>query len=108
MKIHKIILGYWLEILIGAFIFFSFDSIGLNFLYLLLIILISSEIRTNYLRALMRTYQIANEAKLMGIANKLNVTKEELEEIGNNVEAQLTKEQMEALEEDFKIVGLKF
>lgn len=107
MKTHKIIIGYWLELLVGAFIFFLINSIALDFFYVLLIMLISSEKRMNYLRALMRTYQIANDGKLLSLTKKLGITKEELESFGDELESQLTAEQMKALEEDFKIVGIK-
>lgn len=43
----------------------------------------------------------------MGIIKKLNITKEELQEIGDEVENNLTEEQRKSLYQDMDDLGLK-
>lgn len=54
-----------------------------------------------------RVFQVMNECKLVGIIKKLNITKEELQEIGDEVENNLTEEQRISLYKDMDALGLE-
>lgn len=92
------IFAAWVEILIGAFLLYQ----GAYTLLALFVYLVLANIRLHQtidrLRAILRTFQVANEAKLMAIAGKLGVLPEDavrqLED--------LTAEQRESLEKDFR------
>jgi len=106
-KIIKTLLGYWFEILAGGVILLFIEDTRWFLFYLLIILLLTSEIRTDYLRKLIKVFQVTNEGKLMGIIKKLNITNEELQEIGDEVENNLTEEQRESLYQDMDDLGLK-
>lgn len=106
-KIIKTLLGYWFEILAGGAILIFADDIRWYLFYLLIILLLTSERLTDYLRKLIRVFQVTNEGKLMGIMKKLKVTKEELQEIGDEMENNLTGEQRKSLYQDMDDLGLK-
>ena len=102
-KIIKTLVGYWLDILAGGAILIFADDIRWFLFYLLIEFLLASD----YLRKLIRVYQVTNECKLMGIIKKLKVTKEELQEIGDETENSLTEEQRKSLFQDMDDLGLK-
>ncbi len=106
-KILKTLLGYWFEILGGGAILLFVQDIRWFMFYLLIILLITSEARMDYLRKLIRVFQVTNEGKLMSIIKKLNITQEELQELGNEFENNLTEEQRESLYKDMDDLGLK-
>ncbi len=106
-KIFKTLLGYWFEILAGGAILLFVEDIRWFLFYLLIILLLTSERRTDYLRKLIRVFQVTNEGKLMGIIKKLNITTEELQEIGDEEENRLTEEQRKSLYQDMDDLGLK-
>lgn len=106
-NIMKILLGYWFEILAGGAILVFIDDIKWFLFYLLIILLLTAEARTDYLRKLIRVFQVMNEGKLLGIIKKLDISAEELEEIGDNVENNLTEEQRKSLYKDMEDLGLK-
>lgn len=106
-KMIKTLVGYWLEIVAGGAILVFANDIRWFLFYLLIILLLTSEKRTDYLRKLIRVYQVTNEGKLMGIIKKLKVTKEELQEIGDETENSLTEEQRKSLYQDMDDLGLK-
>lgn len=107
MKIIKILIGYWLEILVGSIILFAVNDTRWFLLYFLIIFLISSELRTDYIRKLVRVYQVFNEGKFIGIIRKLGITDEELQELGDEIENNLTDEQRKSLYKDMDDLGLK-
>lgn len=92
--------GYSIKIILGAIILFSVENIRWFLLYFLVIYLISSEKRTNYLRKLIQVYQFSNEIKIAAISKKLKVTEKDIETANKN--AGLTKEQIELLNKDFE------
>ncbi|MBI3335266.1 MAG: hypothetical protein HY001_02100 [Candidatus Portnoybacteria bacterium] len=59
------------------------------------------------MRKLVKVFQVTNEGKLMGIMKKLKVTKEELQEIGDEMENNLTEEQRKSLYQNMDDLGLK-
>lgn len=106
-KILKTLLGYWFEILAGGAILLFVQDIKWFLFYLLIILLVTSEARTDYLRKLIRVFQVTNEGKLMSIIKKLDITQEELQELGNEFENNLTEQQRESLYKDMEDLGLK-
>ena len=107
MKIIKILLGYWLEILVGGLILIFVPDIRWFLFYLLVILLLSSALLIDSLRKIIRIYQVANEGKLMGIIKKLNITPEELQKLGDEYESTLTDKQKKSLYRDAHDLGLK-
>lgn len=107
MKIVKILLGYWVEILMGIIILLATDDIRWFLFYFLIIFLVSSELRIDYIRKLVRVYQVMNEGKLISIIRKLGITNEELQKLGDETENNLTEEQRKSLYEDMDSLGLK-
>ena len=65
------------------------------------------DMATDYLRKLIRVFQVTNEGKLRGIIRKLNISDEELQELGDEVENSLTDEQRKSLYKDMDDLGLK-
>jgi hypothetical protein len=107
MKIIKILLGYWLEILVGGLILIFVPDIRWFLFYLLVILLLSSALLIDSLRKIIRIYQVANEGKLMSIIKKLNITPEELQKLGDEYESTLTDKQKKSLYRDAHDLGLK-
>ena len=106
-KILRILLGYWLEILGGAAILFFVEDIRWFLFYLLVLLILISELQKDYLRKLIRVFQVTNEGKLMGIIKKLNISAGELQEIGDEVENNLTDAQKKSLYQDMDELGLR-
>jgi hypothetical protein len=106
-KIMGTLKGYWLEILIGVFALTFTEDIRWPLFYFFIIFLIISEAQIDYLRKLVRVYQVVNEGKLLGIIKKLGITEDELQEIGDTVENSLTDSQRESLYKDMSDLGLK-
>lgn len=106
-KILKLLFSYWFEILAGGAILIFTEDIRWYLFYLLIILLLISEIHTDYLRKLIKVFQVTNEGKLMGIIKKLNVTEEELQKIGDEMENNLTEKQRKSLYQDMDDLGLK-
>jgi len=116
-KIFVIGFRYCIELLLGVIVFFVIKNISLDFFFLLLIVIFSLENRTNFLRALIRVYQVTNERNLSVINSnlslvikKMGITEDELRkgyekyEFREKWKDEITKEQKESLEEDTKTV----
>jgi len=86
---------------------FSTEDIRWFLLYFLVISLVTSERRTDYLRKLIRVFRVTNEGKLLAILKKLNITSDELQEIWDEVENNLTEDQRKSLFKDMDDLGLK-
>ncbi len=107
MKIFKILISYWFEILAGIFILVFTEDIRYFLFYFLIIFLLTLELRVDYLRKIIRVFQAANEIKLKGIIKKLNITEGELLKIGDDIENNLTEEEKKSLIEDLKDLKIK-
>ncbi len=101
MKIIKILTNNWLVLLIG-FILLSFFEIRLFLFYFFIINLIQSEVRMDYIRKIIRVFQLWNEVKLISILKKLWVADKDLKKIGKEIEDSLTIKQRRSLEDDIK------
>ena len=91
----------------GMVLLFSTEDIRWFLLYFLVISLVTSERRTDYLRKLIRVFRVTNEGKLLAILKKLNITSDELQEIWDEVENNLTEDQRKSLFKDMDDLGLK-
>jgi hypothetical protein len=91
----------------GIIILLATDDIRWFLFYFLIIFLVSSELRIDYIRKLVRVYQVMNEGKLISIIRKLGITNEELQKLGDETENNLTEEQRKSLYEDMDSLGLK-
>lgn len=106
MQILKLLLGYWLEIGAGVLLLIVVEDVRWFLLYAFIIILLVSERQTDYLRKLVRVYQVTNEGKLLSIMRRMEITPEELQEIGDEVESTLTEKQRQSLYRDMDDLGL--
>lgn len=77
-EVVKILLSYWLEIIVGILILFIPDSIRWFLLYFFVIFLVVSVSLIEYLRKLILAFQVANEIKLLATIRKLKITEDEL------------------------------
>ncbi|MFH0857687.1 MAG: hypothetical protein V1848_02990 [Candidatus Magasanikbacteria bacterium] len=107
MKKTGMIIGLLVEVVLVLVLMFYTDDIKWFFLYFLIVFYFNSYFWGNYLRKLIRVYQVANEVKIMGIIKKLGVSEEELQEIGDEVENNLTVDQRKSLYKDMDDLGLK-
>lgn len=96
---------YLIELIIGI-VFYNINQLAF-FLYILFWLLIRSDITTDYLRKLMRVYQLTNELKLNAIIKKLNITQEEFNKILAEYNSKISLDQKKELEEDFKELGFE-
>lgn len=91
------ITDFWAEVVFGLLIlFFAEYALFLLFIYIVIRLTLIYEA----LRKLIRTYQVANEIKLMAIMKKLKVSDEEVEKITKDMLENLTPKQRELLEND--------
>lgn len=61
--------------------------------------------RVNHLRAVVRVYQVSNEAKLMALAEKANVTKAEIKAQLDAIESNTPAEAWESLQADWRLTA---
>ena len=83
------LLAAWLEILVGIIILFNSDDIRWFLLYLLLIVILMVWQAANFLRKLIRVFQVANEAKLIVIMRKLKITDDEISIVTDNLKEEM-------------------
>lgn len=107
MKKTGMIIGFIAEVTLIIVLMFYTDDIRYFFLYFLIVFYVNSAIWGNYLRKLIRVFQVMNEGKLLGIMRKLKITKEEMQKIGDEVESNLTEKQRKSLYKDMDDLGLK-
>lgn len=63
---------------------------------------IGLDLKVDFLRKVLRVFQVGNETKLMAIQQKLKISDEELKRISNKYMDKLTKEQSDSLEKDYQ------
>lgn len=98
-KILKNIFLYGIEIIIALIIF----EFGLKYflIYAFIMIIIKIDISVNYLRRLIRVFQIGNECKILSIVKKLEITDENITDTYNQNTSNLSDKQKKELEKDF-------
>jgi hypothetical protein len=70
------------------------------------IFLIVSERQTDFLRKLIRVFQSVNDVRFISISRKLNISEEEGQKIGDEIENKLTDEEKKSLYADMDDLGL--
>lgn len=101
----KPLLAAWVEILVGMLILFISEDIRWFYLYLMIVVVWAVFRMGDYLRKMMRIYQVVNEMKLLAIIRKLKITDEEIsiiadserEKMGETKWAELEKEMSELM-----------
>lgn len=101
MKILKIFTKNWIELLV-AFALLYFFEIKVFLFYFFIIYLINSELKTDYIRKIIRIFQFWNEIKLMSILKKLWISDKEIKKISKETDDKLTIEQKKDLENDIR------
>jgi hypothetical protein len=98
----KIIFNYWLEILIAIFLIFGSEDIKLFliFFFVFSIILITKSM--DYIRKLIRIFQIANEIKLITIIRKLKITNDEISIVTEDEKKKIGDEKWSEIEKEFQ------
>jgi len=107
MKRVKLLLRYWFEIGVGALLVWWVEDVRWFLFYAFVIVLWVTAYQTDYLRKLIRVFQTLNEMKLLGIMQRLGITPEEGQALGDEVESNLTEEQRRSLYQDMDDLGLK-
>ena len=103
-KILKKNFGWYLLELIIAIVLYNF-SLKAFLIYAFFWIIIKIDITTDYLRKVIRTFQVMNELKLLAIVKKLDIKEEELDKLVEEMNSKLTDEQRKDLDEDFAELG---
>lgn len=96
------LLAAWLEILVGIIILFNADDIRWFLLYLLLIVILMVWQAANFLRKLIRVFQVANEAKLIVIMRKLKITDDEISIVADNLKEKMGVEKWNEIEKELQ------
>lgn len=97
---------YWFSYIVEAIIAILLLIINVKvfFVYAFIAILVTLDRKTDYLRALIRVFQVANETKIMAIQRKVGVTDADLKEMTYETEEKLSEEQLESLQKDLKAI----
>jgi hypothetical protein len=98
----KPLLSAWVEILVGILILFSVDDIRWFWLYLLLVIVHMVGHSANYLRKLIRVYQVFNEMKLIVIMRKLKITEDEISIVTDEEKRKMGDEKWQEIEKELQ------
>lgn len=97
----KIFLAYAIEVIIGfCILVFSEDIkwfLFYSFCFLLFVIVRLGE----YLRKMIRVFQVMNEIKLIAIVRKLNISNEEAQKVADEVRQKTGEEKWRVIEKEF-------
>ncbi|HUD04646.1 MAG TPA: hypothetical protein VMR59_01510 [Patescibacteria group bacterium] len=94
---------YIIVIVLGV-VFYSF-SLEAFLIYALIVILMRIDGATNYLRKMIRVFNITTEGKIMAIVHKLKIGDEEIDKVLEDMESYQTKEQKESLAKDVQDIA---
>ena len=92
---------YAVEIIIAALLLIYVSDIRWFLMFFFVEVLVGSWYQTDYLRKLIRVFQVANETKIMAIANKVGVEKGEIERMLKEAEQKAGSENWKQVEKDF-------
>jgi len=92
MKRIKSLLVGWLEILVGGLILIFVPDIRWFLFYLLIVVLMTSVMRADYLRKVVRVFQMENEVNLASIIKKLNISEAEIQKARDDLSDSLMDE----------------
>lgn len=96
---------YIVELIIGVILIYIDFKYFLIWFFMMMLIIQHKNVE--YLRKMMRVFQTANEVKIMAIIKKLNISKEEIDEIIEVNKKKVSKEGWESLEEDIADITKK-
>lgn len=99
----KNFLVYALEVAIAAVLIFIDQRLFWLYFFFIVIWLINQ--RANYLRRVIRVFQMANEVKLITIAEKLAISSEDFDRTFEKIRETSTPEKLESLEKDFREIS---
>lgn len=102
MYIIKILLKFWLEILLAIIILYWADNLQFFLLYGFVVILFTIWRLTNYLRKMVRIYQVFNEVKVLSIIRKLKITDDEISIVMEGEKNKMGKDKWDEIEKEFK------
>ncbi|MCL4405392.1 MAG: hypothetical protein M1361_01845 [Patescibacteria group bacterium] len=106
MKRLKSLLVVWLEILVGGLILIFVPDIRWFLFYLLVIVLMTSVMRADYLRKVVRVFQVENGVNLASIAKKLNISEAEIQKSRDDLSDSLLDDQRKSLHKDMEELGI--
>ena len=92
----RFIKAYWLDLLVGVLLLVYVDDIRWFLFYLLVNVIYMAD----FLRKLIRVYQVANETKYLAIIRKLKITSDEMSIVASSVEHEMGTEKLAALEKE--------
>ncbi len=98
----EVLKKYWLIYLlelIFAIIIINWD-LKIFLVYAFLMIIFKIDTSVNFLRKLIRVFQVTNEVRFISIQKKLKVKAEDTENIVKETEAKLTEEDLKQLNQD--------
>jgi hypothetical protein len=105
-KTYKFIL-YAVEIIIAAIILHF--SLQFFLLYFFVSFIWKIEQATDYLRKLIRIFQIINDARFLAMMDKLGVKEEELNDKLEDMKGNMTHQQWQEIEKEFKeLSGIRY
>ena len=94
----KTISIYWFALLLG-FVAILIDF-RLFLFYAFVIILVNEHTKIDYLRKLIRIFQIFNEVKMISIIRKLGISEEEIKKVYDEEEKKWNEKQREEINKD--------
>jgi hypothetical protein len=106
MKRLKSLLVVWLEILLGGLILIFVPDIRWFLFYLLVVVLMTSVMRADYLRKVVRVFQVENGVNLASIAKKLNISEAEIQKSRDDLSDSLMDDQRKSLHKDMEELGI--
>lgn len=95
------LLGYIFELIIAIAIYYFLGLVAL-LIYIYIMLVIKIDVNTDYLRKLIRVFQLGNEVKITAIIRKLKITNQEITNVTQETKGNLSEEQWISLEKDAK------
>lgn len=102
----KIIQKFWIEILLGILIILNIEDIRWFLLYFLILFLIVSTKQIDYMRKLIRVFQVFNEIKLLAIIRKLKISDDEISIVADGERRNMGKDKWEEIEKEFNDLSI--
>lgn len=97
----KILIKYWAEIVLGIIII-NIDDLRWFIFYFFIIFILIIEKHTDFLRKLVRVFQVFNEVKLLSIVRKLKISDDEISIVMENEKKEIGIEAWAEIEKDFR------
>lgn len=93
---------YWLRYIVDITVAVIIINISLTafWIYFFFTVLLKIDSGVDYLRKLIRVFQVGNEDKLMAITKNLNITEKDIVEIQKKAESDMTEAELKDLHND--------